>query len=102
MNYFSRGIEDQAGWTANSSAASQMAERPFTVSTEKNEDKARARESCFLHGAGQEVTDYKWQSPQGVPKQLVNGARVGHQTRHGSAQCLISSFIICAKCLSKF
>lgn len=85
-----------------SSVANQMAESPFTVSTEKNKDKGSARESCFLDSAGQKVTEYKWQGPQGVPKQSVNGDTVSHQTTHGFTQCLISSFIICAKCLSKF
>lgn len=85
-----------------SSVANQMAKSPFTVSTEKKKDKASARESCFLHSSGQKVTDYQWQHPQGVPKQSVNGATVGHQNMHGFTQCLISSFIICAKCLSKF
>lgn len=85
-----------------SSVADQMAERPFTVSTAKNKDKASARESCFLHCAGQKVTDHKWQGPQGVLKQSVNGATVDHETTHGFTQCRISSFIIRAKCLSKF
>lgn len=69
-----------SGFSEFSSVADQMAEMPFTVSTEKNKAKASIRESCFQHYAEQKMPGHRWQGAWAVLGQSVTAAMAGHQT----------------------
>lgn len=56
-----------------------MAEMPFTVRAQKNKDKARARESCFLCLTELKMPDHR-KGPQAVLEQMVVRSMVRHKS----------------------